>query len=989
MRLLNQKINFTILGLFCCYFSLSAQTTYSQHFTINDGLPSNVVYCFLKDSRGIFWIGTENGLVKYDGYSFQSFTSENGLAGNSIWDIKEDKQQNLWIACNGDGLSKFDGKKFTNYSEKHGLVDNRIRTLYFSKNGLLHIGTEYGLSIWNGTKFYNYLTKTFDAHNKFQVMQFWEDQNQIYFLSRTHGYYEIRKTSRGYQFDSLGKNLSQTIFIKGLNENLYSNGSGLFKDTTGDQFPLNLPLHEKIMDNVVWDYESINGNIYLAAYSVFFKGGGLYLYKNNVLSNISKKHGIESDQIWNLYYDKPNDKLWVSTYDNGFYIIDLAPKLGFYPTKPLQDIFIYNDHIIKLFGDALVLANKVVKKQDFIDFASKIKSSRDINPFKTSYANLIEFINRGFELNQVKVLRDKIYVSSNKGLFILDKYGNFKSYIRCEMQDFQLLNDGSILCQYSYGAFYVISMIQGKWKFQSFDDKSPNTPIDIIEFEKYNDVCFMASLTKGLFRINSNRQPKKMNHKMLQCEKILSISMVGNYLYAAMGNRKILVFNVANEFKYVRTYDENDFIGETILKIEANKEALIVITNRGVNIIGNKKKIFVDSEQGLNLAGLTCSKLYHNILYIGTKLGYYYIDIHSYLESNYEYQKISLNKIIIGKDNIQIQDLWNFNSASIIHLAYDQNSVKLLLNYNEYYHPKKLRLSYRINTSNWELIRDKQISLQELSSGKYSIWIKQEDLLTGKTRIFLFKELIVAKPFWKSLWFFVTLLIFSVVVTFFWFRRKIGKIKREDEQKVQFSKRISETKMEALQSQMNPHFIFNSLTAIQNYVLKTDVDNALYFMGEFSKLIRQTLDFSSKTSISLTEEIDFLLRYVKLENMRYGDRVSLEIDFDNLETSTIMLPPLMIQPLIENAFEHGFIDQSKYYHLIVKIICKKGKLQISVIDNGEGISMNNRENHESKALKIIRERIHLLDNTFSNSLEIFRKDEFTTAQLTLPFITLN
>jgi hypothetical protein len=989
MQLLSQKIKFTILGLFLCCFSLGAQTTYSQHFTINDGLPSNIVYCFFKDSRGIFWIGTENGLVKYDGYTFQSFTSENGLAGNSIWDIKEDQEHNLWIACNGDGLSKFDGKKFLNYSEKNGLVDNRIRTLYFSKNGILHIGTEHGLSIWNGDKFYNYLTKTFDSHDKFQVMQFWEDQKKIYFLSRTHGYYEIKKSSHGYQMDSLGKNLSQTVFIKGLNENLYSNGSGLFKDTTGDQFPLNLPLHEKLMDNVVWDYESINGNIYLAAYSVFFKGGGLYLYKDNVLSNISNKYGIESDQIWNLYYDKRYNKLWVSTFDNGFYVIDLAPKLEFYTAKPIKDVFIHNDHIIKLFGDALALPNKVLQKQDFIDFASEIKSSHAINPFNVSNANLIKFINRGFELNQVKVLGDKIYVSSNKGLFILDKYGNFKSYIRCEMQDFQLLNDGSILCQYSYGAFYVISMIQGKWKFQSFDNKSPNTPIDIVEFEKYKDVCFMASSTKGLFYINSDRQTKKIKHKNLKSDKVLSISIAGNHLYVAMANRQVLVFNVLNECKYVRTYKGNDFIGETILKIEANKETLIVITNRGVNIIGENKNIFIDSEQGLNLSGLTCSKLNHNILYIGTKLGYYYIDIHRYLESKNVNQKISLNKTIIGEEIIKIHDLWNINSASIIYLAHDQNSIKLLLNYNEYYHPKKLRLSYRINTSNWELIRDKQISLQELSSGKYSIWIKQEDLLTGKSRIFLFKELIVAKPFWKSLWFFATLLIIIVVFTFFLVRRKIQQIKLEDEQKVQFSKRITETKMEALQSQMNPHFIFNSLTAIQNYVLKTDVDNALYYMGEFSKLIRQTLDFSSKTTISLTEEIDFLLRYVKLENMRYGDRVSLEIDFDNLETSTIMLPPLMIQPLIENAFEHGFIDQSKYYHLIVKIICKKDKLQISVIDNGEGISIKNRDNYESKALKIIRERIHLLDNTFSNSLEIFRKDELTIAQLTLPFITLN
>lgn len=123
-----------------CTF-LSAQRFPSVHLTIKDGLPSNAVYCVLKDSRGIIWIGTDAGLVKYDGFQLKTFTKKNGLAGNFIRDIKEDKFGNLWIACYGDGLTKFDGKKYKNFSTKNGLVHQEIRRLYFDKKQQLWIGT--------------------------------------------------------------------------------------------------------------------------------------------------------------------------------------------------------------------------------------------------------------------------------------------------------------------------------------------------------------------------------------------------------------------------------------------------------------------------------------------------------------------------------------------------------------------------------------------------------------------------------------------------------------------------------------------------------------------------------------------------------------------------------------------------------------------------------------------------------------------------------
>ena len=187
MRLLLKISFFLFLSLSCTL--LTAQRFPSVHLTIKDGLPSNAVYCVLKDSRGIIWIGTDAGLVKYDGFQLKTFTKKNGLAGNFIRDIKEDKKGNLWIACYGDGLSRYDGKKFKNFSTKNGLVHNQIRTLFFSSKNELFIGTERGLSIFKEDKFQNILIQPLDFYDRFQIMKIWEKNGKLFFLSRSHGYF--------------------------------------------------------------------------------------------------------------------------------------------------------------------------------------------------------------------------------------------------------------------------------------------------------------------------------------------------------------------------------------------------------------------------------------------------------------------------------------------------------------------------------------------------------------------------------------------------------------------------------------------------------------------------------------------------------------------------------------------------------------------------------------------------------------------------------
>src|SRR6185436_14435634 len=153
----------------------------------------------------------------------------------------------------------------------------------------------------------------------------------------------------------------------------------------------------------------------------------------------------------------------------------------------------------------------------------------------------------------------------------------------------------------------------------------------------------------------------------------------------------------------------------------------------------------------------------------------------------------------------------------------------------------------------------------------------------------------------------------------FWYTisRQIKKIKKNENEKLQTQKRLSEFEQMAFRAQMNPHFIFNCLNSIQQYIFSKNVLDANLFITEFSSLIRQTMELSGKKLVSLEEEIKYLSTYLKLEHTRFDENFNYDISVaPDLTPETIYLPPLLLQPFVENSIRHG----------IRNLKTKKGKI---------------------------------------------------------------
>src|SRR6185295_7264690 len=148
---------------------------------------------------------------------------------------------------------------------------------------------------------------------------------------------------------------------------------------------------------------------------------------------------------------------------------------------------------------------------------------------------------------------------------------------------------------------------------------------------------------------------------------------------------------------------------------------------------------------------------------------------------------------------------------------------------------------------------------------------------------------------------------------------------------------IAEIRMTALRSQMNPHFIFNSLNSIQHFITTKEKEEALNYLSKFSKLIRQILENSRENTVSIANELQLLQLYVQLEQLRFSNKFTYHLHTDEeLDIENTEIPPLLIQPYVENAILHGLVSKNGNGELNLSFEKKNGALICKVEDNGIG-----------------------------------------------------
>lgn len=237
-------------------------------------------------------------------------------------------------------------------------------------------------------------------------------------------------------------------------------------------------------------------------------------------------------------------------------------------------------------------------------------------------------------------------------------------------------------------------------------------------------------------------------------------------------------------------------------------------------------------------------------------------------------------------------------------------------------------------------------------------------------------------------------LLFAALFGIGLYKRKRDAV--EQKQEAEFKAVVADTELKALRAQMNPHFIFNSLSSIGDYMLKNDTESAYNYMTQFARLMRQTLENSNRKEITLDDDLQFTELYLQVENKRLNHQFTYDIKVDEtIDRQNTLIPPLMLQPFIENSIWHGISKKDGNGHILIEIKKNDNRLICSVDDNGAGLNnLNNQEiqntgKNQSLGVQITESRLAILNKQkqIKGQLKILDKNgEGVRVEISLPLL---
>ena len=432
--------------------------------------------------------------------------------------------------------------------------------------------------------------------------------------------------------------------------------------------------------------------------------------------------------------------------------------------------------------------------------------------------------------------------------------------------------------------------------------------------------------------------------------------------------------------------------GKVISSLLLNKPGLPYAVNQ-INILDHNNIVLVQNNQPLTILNLSSLTFYP----IGIKQGWWgqYMGAQTHISTGYK------------------NDWWATVDAGLVHFTTNQLLEKpipppapeihqIQIQYANHpfpavrYYNNPLEVSYQKGTVSFMLSGIESDSIEyclppyddhwrrgvaatftNLPGGLYTLKVREAGaagLFSPETTLLLR----ILPPFWKTLWFRVLASIILAGVAYLLFRMRLNQQNRKNLQQLQ----VAQSELKAIRSQMNPHFIFNCVTAIDALIATGQSQKASAYLAKFSKLVRQVLQLSEKQLISLEDEINTLKLYLQLEQLRMQDSFDFSFKIGEGLEEQVEIPPMLLQPFVENAIIHGLKASMKDKKLI-RISCEKGgnKVFFTIEDNGVGrktadINKSSIKHHTSMGIKLTGDRLKMMEMVLPIKTNYFYTDLF-------------
>jgi hypothetical protein len=400
--------------------------------------------------------------------------------------------------------------------------------------------------------------------------------------------------------------------------------------------------------------------------------------------------------------------------------------------------------------------------------------------------------------------------------------------------------------------------------------------------------------------------------------------------------------------------------------------------------------LFFTSRNGLYLLNLQ----EHKLQSFGINEGFYQFSIQDFdlstnqlwFISNGEIYKQDINSLHFNspKETLVIDSILvnGRKTEGKSNFSHSQNKFSFYIDYREFGFLQESKILFRLSNidAQWKEHSSlvDPIEFKSLPSGEYTLQIKTS--YHGKDGPIITYQFKISPPFWETAWFYVGLVLLSLLTFYLIYRIYLRwKIKR-----LLIQNELNSSKLTAIQSQMNPHFIFNALNSIQDQVLSGNRHESYNYINKFASLVRQTLDYSDRDLIQFSEELKLIQLYLSLEKLRFNQDFNFELNLPPIDG--VLIPPMIIQPFIENSLIHGLMHKEGPRFLSITFELKTNYLECIVEDNGVGrkkameIKKRQISHHESFAIGANSKRFKILRKIYHGDFKFTYEDLYNEGQ---------
>ena len=943
-----------LIGFLLFSVQLSGQLNIpDKQFTTHHGLPQIQVTDILQDQRGYIWVSTKKGVARFNGESFTPL-GHPVLDHTQVNFMLEDAKSRLYFFYAGKKgqVLQYDGCNF-----KH----LELKNLRFPQSFRCHI-VDNELLVTNGAQEVNY----YDLDSMVYKRTIEISDTATYFFKTKDNEFWTSGPSRKemYNLQTHERRVAPDNHFFGFLLNEKNNG----RITQINKNPLNvdIAIYDPTFEKQTTRFTNFISNNDKKTNFQFPNDDAIFIQSSDTLLKIKNKSIVDKYLISNttraLVLQDIDENIWVS-HENGIDFFSKT-KITSYPRNIASDIWAINSIDDKFYYTSYTRGfyeldlNKNKSKRLFPPRSDRYNYSsctgQDGHVYFSGSNYLHEFDGANFKqyplgklnqnlMNYYDVEHQRLIVGANKCIGHLNK----------DKIDFFRNPSDSCLSR------YVVAM----------DKKSTNE----YWIGTYNELVSFDFLTKRYHSHNHVFQ-EGASGAITLCNDTKGNLWIGN---------KHGLWHLNKNENLVKPIYQEAFKGEFVMALKELPNNLLAIgTSNGFSVL-DLAKFYSEGKTILknynNRNGFKGEEVSQNGFFIKDSL--LFIPSSTYLSS------IPLSDLDFSSDHSQVSIIrvneknisWINGQNEIITKNNDLSIDFEGIGFNQ---PHESRFSYILegHDDTWsEWSSNSSATYQNLSGGSYLFKVRKQtsiydnaidypgDGVNIKIDIPLYK----GPNFYKYA--FIGLLIFSSLFIYLLFNYwKTNAIRKEQEEKIKY------LEIQALQSQLNPHFIFNVLGTIQSLILNNQTEEANKYLVSFSKLIRRFLDSSvsnnlgsnninSNNNITLEEEIELLTLYIEFEMLQYADKFDYSIETANVDILNLNIPPMIIQPYVENAIKHGLMHAPNKGKLNLSFKETEDVLICTVEDDGVGrarvaeIQARSRSIYKSQGTHLVKERIKILN----------------------------